>query len=607
MHLTLPTAVFLGSALAASAHAQTLVRTVPGPAANARFGKVCIVVSDQNGDGYKDVVVGAPGFNQGRGAIYCVSGAFLGTGTGAQILWFCAPTANQGDLFGAAIVDVGDATGDGVRDFLVGQPGYDSAGINDRGAVRLISGASRAVVSLISGMGQGELMGSAIAATGDIDFDGRSEVLIGCPGSGASTSRILLFKNSKLSTSGFALALHSGELVDTTGAELGASLAAGFDYQDFGSFASAGFIAGAPGFDALGATNAGKIVAGYVTFGGAPFYSMTEYLSGIPGERFGASVDAAHDYDGDGQTDYVVGAPDSPNGTSFEVGRAVALSGLRLLQNSPPFEIHSFPFGSVAPPVSHTDPDPDFHFGAAVRACADLNGDGVGELMVGAPDYFTQSFSGWSFRGLVKIFSGATGAQLSNLAGATTDRLGDGLGGALADLDGDGFKEFVVAGSASDVGGTDSGVLKCYRLFPVAPVAYCTGKVNSLGCTPAIAFSGVASATSSAPFSIGATNFVNQKSGLLFYSQAPTAVLFQGGTKCVANPTIRTPPQSSGGSSSGSNCTGVYGLDFNAWLQSGADPALSPGAEVFAQYWSRDPQSPSHTSLSNALRFVVGP
>ena len=100
---------------------------------------------------------------------------------------------------------------------------------------------------------------------------------------------------------------------------------------------------------------------------------------------------------------------------------------------------------------------------------------------------------------------------------------------------------------------------------------------------------------------------VNQKNGLLFYSHRPTAVLFQGGTLCVESPTVRTQSQNSGGAASGSSCSGVYSMDFNAWLASGIDPALAAGAEVYAQYWSRDPASPSKTSLSNALRFVVNP
>jgi hypothetical protein len=144
-------------------------------------------------------------------------------------------------------------------------------------------------------------------------------------------------------------------------------------------------------------------------------------------------------------------------------------------------------------------------------------------------------------------------------------------------------------------------------LFPLSPATYCVGKLNSLGCTPAISWSGSPKVNSAVPFPITASNIVNQKSGILFYSHAPTSIAFQGGLKCVAQPSRRTPQQNSGGSASGADCTGTYSFDFNARIQSAVDPSLTAGAEVFAQYWSRDPQSPSTTSLSNALRFVINP
>jgi hypothetical protein len=362
-------------------------------------------------------------------------------------------------------------------------------------------------------------------------------------------------------------------------------------------------VIGSPGYDNSGAIDAGRITVRNVVTNVS--HSVTSFVSG---EAFGAAVSIAHDYDGDGIADIVVGAPNSPNGSSFEVGRVVVLSGARVVAQTPPYEIHSFAYGSVTPPINHTDPEPNFHFGAAVHTGADLTGDGVGEILVGAPGYFTASFpSGWSFRGLVRVFSGATGVQLASITGASTDRLGDALDGAIGDFDGDGFGEFVLAGSLSDAGGADSGVVKCYRLFPLAPVAYCVGKVNSLGCTPSIGFSGSPSASSGQPFLITASNILNQKNGLLFYGHAPASTPFQGGAKCVANPTLRTPMQDSGGASSGSSCSGVFGFDFNAWFASGLDPSSFPGSEIFAQYWSRDPASASHTSLSNALRFVIHP
>jgi hypothetical protein len=140
-----------------------------------------------------------------------------------------------------------------------------------------------------------------------------------------------------------------------------------------------------------------------------------------------------------------------------------------------------------------------------------------------------------------------------------------------------------------------------------AALTYCTAKVNSLGCTPAIGTSGNASYTSATPFVISATNELNQKNGLLFYGYAPSSTPFQGGFKCVASPTIRTTTQNSGGSAVGNDCTGSYAFDFNAWIQSHVDTSLLPGAEAFAQYWSRDPASASTTNLTNGVRFTVCP
>jgi hypothetical protein len=70
MHRTPLLSALALCASALCAPAQTLVRAVNGPAANAMYGKASVVVPDQNGDGYKDLLVGAPGFNSLRGAIF---------------------------------------------------------------------------------------------------------------------------------------------------------------------------------------------------------------------------------------------------------------------------------------------------------------------------------------------------------------------------------------------------------------------------------------------------------------------------------------------------------------------------------------------------------
>jgi photosystem II stability/assembly factor-like uncharacterized protein len=144
---------------------------------------------------------------------------------------------------------------------------------------------------------------------------------------------------------------------------------------------------------------------------------------------------------------------------------------------------------------------------------------------------------------------------------------------------------------------------------PEAPVsvAYCTAKLNSLSCTPAMTFSGTPSVTSPATYDLGAVQVLNNKSGLLFYGFTQAAIPFQDGTKCIAAPTRRTPIQSSGGNPPPNDCSGVYSYDFNARIQSGIDPVLVAGADVYAQYWSRDPQATFTTGLSDAVCFTIQP
>jgi hypothetical protein len=136
---------------------------------------------------------------------------------------------------------------------------------------------------------------------------------------------------------------------------------------------------------------------------------------------------------------------------------------------------------------------------------------------------------------------------------------------------------------------------------------YCTAKVNSLGCTPAISAVGNASSSAPVPFEISAQNEVNQRPGLLFYGFAPRNTPYQGGYLCVESPVRRTALLNSGGTTVGDDCSGVFVYDFNARLQSGVDALLEPGVEVFAQFWSRDPGASFNTNRSDAIRFRVLP
>jgi hypothetical protein len=152
-------------------------------------------------------------------------------------------------------------------------------------------------------------------------------------------------------------------------------------------------------------------------------------------------------------------------------------------------------------------------------------------------------------------------------------------------------------------------------VYAPTTVTYCTAKTNALGCVPAIGASGASSATAPSGFTVQASSVRNQKPGLLLYTASGRAATpFTGGFLCVASPIRRTPGVSSGGAALPTNdCSGVYGLDMNAFRAGslGGTPAayLSvPGTIVDSQWWGRDPgfPSPNNTTLSDALEFTIG-
>jgi hypothetical protein len=147
-----------------------------------------------------------------------------------------------------------------------------------------------------------------------------------------------------------------------------------------------------------------------------------------------------------------------------------------------------------------------------------------------------------------------------------------------------------------------------------SPDGYCSAKLNSLGCEPALVFSGLSSASAASGFTLSATRVLNQVNGLYVYGvNGASSTPFQGGTMCVAPPRQRAPVSSSGGSPGPSaNCSGVLALDVNAFASGALGgtvlPQLTtPGVRVNWQCWSRDANSSFGTNLSNAVSYVVLP
>ncbi|MCC6405747.1 MAG: hypothetical protein IT453_01180 [Planctomycetes bacterium] len=96
---------------------------------------------------------------------------------------------------------------------------------------------------------------------------------------------------------------------------------------------------------------------------------------------------------------------------------------------------------------------------------------------------------------------------------------------------------------------------------------------------------------------------MNNKNGLLFWGTAPLAAPFQGGTLCVKLPIERTAVQNTGGNPPPNDCSGS--MDFFWSSAQMAAEGLAPGQTIYNQYWSRDPQSASTTSLSAGVSFTI--
>ena len=294
--------VYAGSATGVSA---TNVSAIDGPdGAGTAFGKILVAAGDLNGDGFGDVAVGMPASD---GHVY----VYLGgpSGLSANSRWTLPGSDGAQASFGATIAAAGDVDGDGYAELLVGAPAYAVGSNAGVGRAHLFFGGATGLrassVTLDSLDGAGASYGTGLAGAGDVNDDGYADIAVMAPGVNVGEGKVHVYTGSPTGpdpsskTASFAIAL-TGSGRDENGA-----LAFGDVDGDGRSELIVGSAATA---SSLGA-DAGRVrVVPFGVVGPIPSEAVVIDGPSRAGERFGTAVTLG-DFNADGYDDLAVYDP----------------------------------------------------------------------------------------------------------------------------------------------------------------------------------------------------------------------------------------------------------------------------------------------------------
>lgn len=391
------------------------------------FG-AALAAGDFDGNGQKDLAVGAPGQSvngaAGAGIVFTYRAGFeIFTGSGPLAQEQAGGTSVAGDGFGSVLA-AGDFNGDGFDDLAIGAPAKNPGGAPAGGVVYVFRGSASGfspgtamtLASLGSSNAAGDQFGAALAS-GDFNSDGFDDLAIGAPGrasggaAGSGLVAVLLGSATGLHLPAFLTQESAGQTSEAQD-HFGAALATG----DVDGDGRADLAVGAPGQDVSGVADSGLACLLRGTAGGslAAAGCVTEAaaLTPEPGAAFGSSL-ALGDLDGDGHDDLAAGAPGSAGGGIagagsvfvFRGGAAGALTFTdRLIQED---------VGGVSGVGDHL---------GARLASGDFDGDGADDLAASAPADNTAgpaSGSVWVVPGL-RVAAGITQGPILGAVSASS-------------------------------------------------------------------------------------------------------------------------------------------------------------------------------------------
>lgn len=460
-------------------------KVIEGEQFGAEFGWAVASAGDVNGDGYGDLLVGARYFDNGH---LNEGGAFVYHGSSVGLNTTAASTieSNQGDAWlGFAVSSAGDVNGDGYSDILVGSYAFDH-GQTDEGQVFVFHGSAGTVGptarAVSAGAASGALLGSSVSIIGDYNGDGLNDILAGAPnfdgGQVGEGAVFLSFGDAATGTNSMKK-LES----DQQNAKLGCSVSGAGDHNG-------------DGFDdlvigATGGTFGGNTGVAWVFNGNAQGnFSGGTTLYQVSDKMFGTSV-ASGDINRDGFTDIIVSAPLVTNGLKSETGLVAIFpgsgsgvtnanytlvygpsAGTKLGSSLATSDVNGdgfmdiiagaglssggegsfhiwhgsaagIPTGTISK-IDVKSNTPNASFGASVSNAGDVNGDGFGDIIIGAPGIT----NGQNNEGVARVYYGSSNGIASpfntlievNQAEAA---FGTSVAGA-GDVNGDGYDDVIV-------------------------------------------------------------------------------------------------------------------------------------------------------------------
>ncbi len=397
------------------------------------FGTTVSGAGDVNNDGFDDVIVGAPETDDNgnrSGSAYVYLGGPGGLDPSSELELF-ASDAHEDHYYGQAVSGAGDVNGDGYDDVMVGAAGR--FGLSEPGRVYIYHGGVGGIdpateVSFPASDGDNyDYFGLSVSSAGDLNDDGYDDIIVGD----------YVDKGAAYVYLGSAAGVDSATEVKLVSSDGGSNYHFGYSVACAGDIDDDGYddvIVGAP--DIYNGVYGGA----YIYSGSAAGIDVASEskLSASDegwGDQFGNSVAGAGDVDGDGYDDVIVGAPGDRVNNQNGAGSAYVYSG----------SVGGIDGASEAKLIA-TDLDNGDSFGLSVSGAGDTDGDGYDDVIIGAPEHshdLTSVSAAYLFSGSAAGIDPASETEIFSADGVVIDEFGTSVAG-IGDVDGDGVADMMI-------------------------------------------------------------------------------------------------------------------------------------------------------------------